>query len=53
MNIIKKIRQLFCNHEKLETCPMVHYYKPDMQNPRGEFFEYEGLKCKNCGKLFN
>lgn len=53
MNIIKTLKQFFCDHEVLETCNIIHYYRPDMYSPRGESFEYKGLKCKNCGKLFD
>ena len=53
MNIIKTLKQFFCDHEVLQKCNIIHYYKPNIRELRGEYFEYEALKCKNCGKIFD
>lgn len=50
--MINWLKRLFCKHTILEKTNIITYYKPSYYEARGNFYEAEGLKCSNCGKLF-
>lgn len=52
MNIIKKIKQLFCEHEKFKEIDVYTYYKPEYYEASGSYFKNKKLQCTKCGKIF-
>ena len=48
MNIIKKLKQLFCEHEKFKEVDVYTYYN----EVSGSYFKSKKLQCVKCGKIF-
>lgn len=51
--IIKKIKQLFCEHGYLEETDVYTYYPPYLYcEASGNYYRNKKLKCTKCGKIF-
>lgn len=52
MNILKKIKQHFCEHNNMTETDVYTYYPPSPYEAHGSYYKNKHLKCKKCGKIF-